>query len=152
MDIGYPSNGEIGGETTTIENTTTTEEITEETPISPVEGGATEEVTTEATGTKLYPILMRKLLSGGLLLLGRWFDLLTTRLENFGYNYFLSFIQRFKWWLLCYDASFLKSWEDVKNLKIKFEGVIGGETKFIAYLIACGEVEYQKKEERKNLS
>jgi len=33
-----------------------------------------------------------------------------------------------------YDASFLKNWEDVKNLKIKFEGVVGGETNFEALL------------------
>ncbi len=33
-----------------------------------------------------------------------------------------------------YDASFLKSWDDIKNLKIKFEGVIGGETNIIVYL------------------
>ena len=33
-----------------------------------------------------------------------------------------------------YDASFLKNFEDIKNLKIKFEGVVGGETNIIAYL------------------
>ncbi|MFQ6084175.1 MAG: hypothetical protein ACE5WD_12585, partial [Candidatus Aminicenantia bacterium] len=33
-----------------------------------------------------------------------------------------------------YDASFLSNWDDVKNLKIKFEGVVGGETNVITYL------------------
>ncbi|MFH1657061.1 MAG: helix-turn-helix domain-containing protein, partial [bacterium] len=33
-----------------------------------------------------------------------------------------------------YDASFLKNWEDVENLQIKFEGVVGGETNVVAYL------------------
>ena len=33
-----------------------------------------------------------------------------------------------------FDAPFLKNFEDLKNLKIKFEGVIGGETTSTAYL------------------
>ncbi len=33
-----------------------------------------------------------------------------------------------------YDISFLKNWDDVENLKIKFEGVVGGETNVTAYL------------------
>jgi hypothetical protein len=49
-----------------------------------------------------------------------------------------------------YDAWFLKNWEDAKNLRIKFEGVSGGETKFTAYLDSVWvEVEYQEKNENK---
>lgn len=33
-----------------------------------------------------------------------------------------------------YDAPFLKNSEDIKNLKIKFEGVVGGESDVVAYL------------------
>jgi len=33
-----------------------------------------------------------------------------------------------------YDAPFLQNWDDVKNLKIKFEGVVGGTTEVIAHL------------------
>jgi hypothetical protein len=45
-----------------------------------------------------------------------------------------------------YDAPFLKNWDDVKNLKIKFEGVAGGETKLQAYLDSLWmEVGYFKK-------
>ena len=48
-----------------------------------------------------------------------------------------------------YDAPFLKNWDDVKNLKIKFEGVIGGETKFTAYLDSLWvEADYQEKEKK----
>ena len=47
-----------------------------------------------------------------------------------------------------YDASFLKNWDDVKNLKIKFEGIVGGETVVVAYLDSVWlEVNYQEKEE-----
>jgi len=49
-----------------------------------------------------------------------------------------------------YDAPFLKNWDDVKNLKIKFEGVVGGETNFVAYLDSVWvEVNYQEIEEEK---
>jgi hypothetical protein len=45
-----------------------------------------------------------------------------------------------------YDAPFLKNWEDIKNLKIKFEGVIGGENNLTAYLDSLWlEVDYLKK-------
>ena len=51
--------------------------------------------------------------------------------------------------IFTFDAPFLKNWDDVKNLKIKFEGVVGGETKFIAYLDSVWvEVNYQEKEEK----
>ena len=43
--------------------------------------------------------------------------------SNFSNNGYFSF-----------DAPFLKNSEDLKNLKIKFEGVVGGETTVIAYL------------------
>ena len=47
-----------------------------------------------------------------------------------------------------FGAPFLKSWDDVKNLKIKFEGVIGGETNFIAYLDSVWvEANYTEKQE-----
>jgi hypothetical protein len=47
-----------------------------------------------------------------------------------------------------YDAPFLKDWEDVKNLKIKFEGVVGGETVITAYLDSVWvEANYQEKQE-----
>ena len=43
-----------------------------------------------------------------------------------------------------YDAPFLKNWDDIKNLKIKFEGVVGGESNVTAYLDSVWvEVEYQ---------
>jgi hypothetical protein len=43
------------------------------------------------------------------------------------------------------EAPFLKSFDDVKNLKIKFEGVIGGETSLVAYLDSVWvEAEYQQ--------
>jgi len=43
------------------------------------------------------------------------------------------------------DAPFLKNWDDFKNLKIKFEGVVGGETNLMAYLdSAWVEAEYQQ--------
>jgi hypothetical protein len=43
------------------------------------------------------------------------------------------------------EAPFLKSFDDVKNLKIKFEGVIGGETNLVAYLDSVWvEAEYQQ--------
>lgn len=46
-----------------------------------------------------------------------------------------------------YDAPFLKNWEDLKNLKIKFEGVVGGETTINAYLdSAWVEVTYKAQE------
>jgi len=46
-----------------------------------------------------------------------------------------------------YDASFLKSWEDIKNLKIKFEGAIGGETNIIVYLDSVWvETNYEQQE------
>ncbi|MDO8601050.1 MAG: hypothetical protein Q7R46_00025, partial [bacterium] len=45
------------------------------------------------------------------------------------------------------DAPFLKNWEDVKNLKIKFEGVIGGQSNIAAYLDSVWvEADYQEKE------
>jgi hypothetical protein len=48
-----------------------------------------------------------------------------------------------------YDAPFLKSFEDVKNIKIKIEGVIGGETTIVAYLDSVWiEVVYEP--EKKN--
>jgi len=48
------------------------------------------------------------------------------------------------------DAPFLKSFEDLKNLKIKFEGVAGGETKLTAFLDSVWvEVEYKDIEEPK---
>ena len=47
-----------------------------------------------------------------------------------------------------YEAPFLNNFEDVENLKIKFEGVVGGETKITAFLDSVWiEVEYQEKEE-----
>ena len=46
-----------------------------------------------------------------------------------------------------YDISFLKNWEDIKNLKIKFEGVIGGETNVVAYLDSIWvETNYREQE------
>ncbi len=48
-----------------------------------------------------------------------------------------------------YDAPFLKNWEDVKNLKIKFVGVIEGETNTIAYLDSLWvEATYEQQETR----
>ncbi|NCO80146.1 hypothetical protein GW884_02555, partial [Candidatus Falkowbacteria bacterium] len=48
-----------------------------------------------------------------------------------------------------YEAPFLKNWDDIKNLKIKFEGVAGGETNFVAYLDSVWvEVNYQEKIEQ----
>ncbi|MCZ2845889.1 MAG: hypothetical protein O2U61_05250, partial [Candidatus Bathyarchaeota archaeon] len=35
---------------------------------------------------------------------------------------------------LNYEVPFLKSWEDIEKLKIKFEGVVGGETNITAFL------------------
>ena len=50
-----------------------------------------------------------------------------------------------------YDAPFLKSWDDVKNLKIKFEGVVGGETKFTAFLDSVWvEADWQEKEQEED--
>ncbi|MDD5145368.1 MAG: hypothetical protein PHF44_00745 [Candidatus Pacebacteria bacterium] len=47
-----------------------------------------------------------------------------------------------------YDAPFLKNWDDIKNLKIKFEGVVGGQTQFTAYLDSVWvEASYQEKSE-----
>jgi hypothetical protein len=44
-----------------------------------------------------------------------------------------------------YDVSFLKNFEDVGNLKIKFEGVVGGETNVTVYLDSVWvEVVYQE--------
>jgi len=49
-----------------------------------------------------------------------------------------------------YDAPFLKNWDDVKNLKIKFEGVVGGETNFVAYLDSVWvEASYAEQKEEK---
>jgi len=46
-----------------------------------------------------------------------------------------------------YDISFLKNWEDINNLKIKFEGVVGGETNIITYLDSVWvEVNYGQQE------
>jgi len=46
-----------------------------------------------------------------------------------------------------YDAPFLKNWDDVRNLKIKFEGAVGGETIVTAYLDSVWlEVEFREKE------
>ncbi|MHA1482679.1 MAG: hypothetical protein ACTSQA_04480, partial [Candidatus Heimdallarchaeaceae archaeon] len=46
-----------------------------------------------------------------------------------------------------YNTPFLKNWEDIKNLKIKFEGVIGGETNIIFYLDSVWiETIYQEQE------
>ncbi|KPJ56968.1 hypothetical protein AMJ49_02905 [Parcubacteria bacterium DG_74_2] len=43
------------------------------------------------------------------------------------------------------ETPFLKSFDDVKNLKIKFEGVVGGETNLVSYLDSVWiEVEYQQ--------
>ena len=55
-----------------------------------------------------------------------------------------------------FDAPFLKSWEDVKNLKIKFEGVIDEEKKFRAFLDSIWiETTYQQEKsvegKKKNL-
>ena len=48
-----------------------------------------------------------------------------------------------------FEAPFLKSFDDVKNIKIKFEGVIGGETTIVAYLDSVWiEVVYEP--EKKN--
>ncbi|MBZ9571915.1 hypothetical protein KJA15_01075, partial [Patescibacteria group bacterium] len=48
-----------------------------------------------------------------------------------------------------YDAPFLENWEDVRNLKIKFEGVIGRETKILAYLDSVWlEINYQEQKEK----
>ena len=146
MDIGYPSNGEIVGETTTIENTTTTEEITEEIPIPSAEGGAMAEVTTEATGTETLPNLDAKIII--------WWSLDSSTSSPQDWqildtitSYPLSNALNGDYF--AFDAPFLKNWEDVKNLKIKFEGVVGGETKIVAYVDSVWiEVEYQKKEER----
>ena len=46
-----------------------------------------------------------------------------------------------------YDATFLKSWDDIKNLKVQFEGVVGGESNTVAYLDSIWvEANYQKEE------
>ncbi|MCP6719145.1 MAG: helix-turn-helix domain-containing protein, partial [Patescibacteria group bacterium] len=55
-----------------------------------------------------------------------------------------------------YDASFLKDWQDIENLKIKFEGAIGGETNIIAFLDGVWvEVNYEElvieKEQQKKI-
>ncbi|MBU4481042.1 hypothetical protein KKH59_01865 [Patescibacteria group bacterium] len=43
------------------------------------------------------------------------------------------------------EAPFIKSFEDVKNLKIKFDGVVGGETNISAYLDSVWvEAKYQQ--------
>jgi hypothetical protein len=48
-----------------------------------------------------------------------------------------------------FDAPFLKNWDDIKNLKIKFEGVIGGETNFTAYLDSVWiEATYSEQKEK----
>ncbi|MCX6224754.1 MAG: hypothetical protein NTV01_08400 [Bacteroidia bacterium] len=48
-----------------------------------------------------------------------------------------------------FAAPFLKNWDDVKNLQIKFEGIVGGETKFTAFLDSVWvEAEYQEEEEK----
>ncbi|MCX6759225.1 MAG: DUF2341 domain-containing protein [Candidatus Nealsonbacteria bacterium] len=47
-----------------------------------------------------------------------------------------------------YVAPFLKNWEDVENLKIKFEGVFDGQTNVTTFLDSVWiEVEYQEEEE-----
>lgn len=50
-----------------------------------------------------------------------------------------------------YDAPFLENWEDAKNLKIKFEGAVGGETDVVAFIDSVWvEVEYTKIHEKEN--
>ena len=47
-----------------------------------------------------------------------------------------------------YEAPFLKNWDDVRNLKIKFEGVVGGETTTVFYLDSVWvEAEYEEAEQ-----
>lgn len=47
-----------------------------------------------------------------------------------------------------YEAPFIKNWQDVENLQIKFEGIIDGEITFAAYLDSVWlEIKYQEKEE-----
>jgi hypothetical protein len=47
-----------------------------------------------------------------------------------------------------YDAPFIKNWEDFKNLRIKLEGVIGGETSVTTYLDSVWlEVNYKEEKE-----
>lgn len=60
-------------------------------------------------------------------------SLATSNLENGGY--------------FAVDGSFIKTWEDLKNLQVKFEGVVQEEeTGFLAYLDAVWvEIKYQKK-------
>jgi len=47
-----------------------------------------------------------------------------------------------------YDAPFLETWEDVRNLKIKFEGVVGVETEVLTFLDSVWlEVDYIEADE-----
>ncbi len=49
---------------------------------------------------------------------------------------------------LSFDAPFIKTWDDIQNLQIKLEGVVGGETLVITYLDSVWvEVSYQEKKE-----
>jgi hypothetical protein len=52
-----------------------------------------------------------------------------------------------------YDAPFIKKWEDFKNLRIKLEGVIGGETSVTTYLDSVWlEVNYKEEKEEFELT
>ncbi|MFH0892642.1 MAG: hypothetical protein V1867_07785 [Candidatus Falkowbacteria bacterium] len=47
-----------------------------------------------------------------------------------------------------YKADFLENWDDVRGLKLKFEGVIGAEVEFMAYLDSVWvEAEYESEDE-----
>ena len=47
-----------------------------------------------------------------------------------------------------YKADFLENWDDVRNLKLKFEGVVNEEIEFIAYLDSVWvEAEYESEDE-----
>jgi hypothetical protein len=128
---------------TEIIEATTTEEVTttEATPVPNVSDVGTGQATTSeiATTTESLPNLDTKIIIWWSLDGQNWQKLNTIS------DYPLS--NKLNGGYFELDAPFLKNWNDVENLKIKFEGAIGGETNLIAYLDSVWvEAEYQQQE------
>ena len=140
---GRVENGSLPAEETITAEATTTEPILEETitteEATTTETTTTPEITERPTTEASLPDLDTRIIIWWSLDGQDWQQLVT--ISDYPLSNFLNggYFE--------YDAPFLKNWDDVKNLKIKFDGMVGGETNVTAYLDSVWvEVEYQEEE------
>jgi len=141
---GRVENGSLPAEETITAEATTTEPILEETitteEATTTETTTTPEITERPTTEASLPDLDTRIIIWWSLDGQDWQQLVT--ISDYPLSNFLNggYFE--------YEAPFLKDFEDVRNLKIKFEGVVGSETEILAYLDSVWvEIEYKEEKE-----